>query len=960
MHPSISNLIRKTIYPHLEDANHLSDYPEVVGMRKRLFWFDHSHPEGKADANQPLSTSHTNDFEVEMVAATVSHIVRQGVYSHNQIAVLTPYLGQLHQLRKRLRSSFEIVLGDQDIDELDRQGLEIDVGSTPEIQKKSLGRCLTLATVDNFQGEEAEVIVISLVRSNPDGRCGFLKTSNRINVLLSRAKHGMYIFGNSTTYAQVRMWSEIISMLKAEGNFGTKLPLQCPRHKDRAIEVGSLDDFVRLSPEAGCSTQCQQRLSCGHSCTSPCHSATLHKAVRCLEACPRSKPFCDHACANVCGDPCETKCSAILRGHKLELPCGHTLTSPYCWQAHDPSSVTCAVLIEKTVPGCGHRVKAPCNEDVRKNQYRCNARCDHPLPCGHLCPHRCEQCRSRVDGEVTIEFHPPCTAPCGRKYSNCAHSCSGQCHAGKECLPCQKPCDIQCEHSRCSKKCSEPCAPCAVETCSSACPHSRCTMPCAAPCNWIPCSMRCTELLACGHQCPSLCGEICPQPDYCQVCASGEIKSMIVDMLEMKEYREIDLDTEPCIFPDCMHVLTITSMDGQLGMSDHYDVTENGDINGIKEPGDSTQIKSCPTCRGSLRNLSRYGRLVRSALLEESTRKFITWSHSKSMEFESRLLDEQGRLDNSKITKEILATIGRPGELRIIGQRLQQLLAICEWVGYGRYDSIIRLYNKIAEYVHHVGVEEQPYQRVYDLVQHARRHGTGVGQFPLNPSKLEMRGLLLAGSLLLRCDLLILKDFEALRRQADGKMTTVILDLNATLRDCDELIRLAREKKYVRHEAEGHIYFIQFVGLVRSFYLEKQARTAEELADMDQLKTQGEHHLAEARVLLDNYKGSTAHLVKEFEAAELMLNGFRYVPISVEEKRAIWQAMSKEFLGTGHWYVCLNGHPFTVGECGMPMEQTICPECGAAVGGEDHMNAPGVQRDEEMEALGTATADLRL
>lgn len=53
--------------------------------------------------------------------------------------------------------------------------------------------------MDNFQGEEAKVIVISLVRSNDERKYGFLKTSNRINVLLSRASHGMYIFGNIYT-----------------------------------------------------------------------------------------------------------------------------------------------------------------------------------------------------------------------------------------------------------------------------------------------------------------------------------------------------------------------------------------------------------------------------------------------------------------------------------------------------------------------------------------------------------------------------------------------------------------------------------------------------------------------------------------------------------------------------------------------------------------------------------------
>ncbi|KAI3325376.1 hypothetical protein HD806DRAFT_446443 [Xylariaceae sp. AK1471] len=959
MHPSISRLIRETIYSDLEDAAHLLDYPEVVGMRKRLFWLDHNSPESKADPTQPLTTSHTNDFEVDMVAALVSHLVRQGVYSQDQIAVLTPYLGQLYRLRKRLGSSFEIVLGDRDIEDLDKQGIELDVASPPTIQKKALGKCLTLATIDNFQGEEAAIVVISLVRSNPEGRCGFLKTSNRINVLLSRAKHGMYLLGNSATYAHVPMWSDVIGMLKEDGNFGTKLPLQCPRHKEKAIEIGSLDDFVRLSPEAGCDVQCLQRLSCGHTCTSRCHSMVLHKAVRCLEPCPRSKSFCDHPCPNFCGDPCEEKCSTILKGQKLELPCGHFLTSPRCWQIREPESIKCTALAEKTVPGCGHKVHALCYEDTSKNLFKCMATCDFPLPCGHLCSQSCERCRIRVDGKVTVEFHPPCTAPCGRAYSTCTHSCSKPCHPGEECQPCDKPCEIQCNHSRCGKTCSEPCTPCAVETCCSACPHSQCTMPCAAPCNWTPCSNRCAQTLACGHQCPSLCGEICPEVEYCQICAPEEIKSMVVDMIEMREYREIDLGVEPCIFPDCMHVLTITSMDGQLGMSDHYDIADNGQIKGIKEPADSTQIKSCPTCRGSLRNLSRYGRLVRQALLDESTKKFIAWSHNQVVKFETRLLDEQERLDDPKIGKEILATIGRQGQLHIIGQRIRQLLAIDEWVGYGRYSSVLKLYLEIAGFVHHVAIEEQPYQRVHDLVQHARRRGTGTGQFSLNASKIQNSGLLLAGSLLLRCDLLILTDFVNLRCRANEHLTTIIIDLEAALSDCKELVRLAKKKKYVRHEAEGHIYFVQFVALARQLYREKQTRTSEESNDMDQLMEQGYGHMQKASVLLALYKGSTSHLVKEFEAAKLMLNdSVFYAPISVEEKRAVWLAMSRELLGTGHWYTCQNGHPFTIGECGMPMEETSCPECGAPVGGQHHDIAEGVQHDEDMDALGAATEDL--
>ena len=49
-------------------------------------------------------------------------------------------------------------------------------------------RGVRVTVVDNFQGEENETIVLSLVRSNDDNRIGFLKTDNRICVALSRAK----------------------------------------------------------------------------------------------------------------------------------------------------------------------------------------------------------------------------------------------------------------------------------------------------------------------------------------------------------------------------------------------------------------------------------------------------------------------------------------------------------------------------------------------------------------------------------------------------------------------------------------------------------------------------------------------------------------------------------------------------------------------------------------------------
>lgn len=50
-------------------------------------------------------------------------------------------------------------------------------------------RGVRVTVVDNFQGEENDIILLSLVRSNEENKIGFLRTDNRICVALSRAKY---------------------------------------------------------------------------------------------------------------------------------------------------------------------------------------------------------------------------------------------------------------------------------------------------------------------------------------------------------------------------------------------------------------------------------------------------------------------------------------------------------------------------------------------------------------------------------------------------------------------------------------------------------------------------------------------------------------------------------------------------------------------------------------------------
>lgn len=59
---------------------------------------------------------------------------------------------------------------------------------------------INIQTVDNYQGEENDIVLLSLVRSNDQDQIGFLEITNRVCVALSRAKMGFFLFGNAKCF----------------------------------------------------------------------------------------------------------------------------------------------------------------------------------------------------------------------------------------------------------------------------------------------------------------------------------------------------------------------------------------------------------------------------------------------------------------------------------------------------------------------------------------------------------------------------------------------------------------------------------------------------------------------------------------------------------------------------------------------------------------------------------------
>lgn len=86
---------------------------------------------------------------------------------------------------------------------------------------RTLRRHISVNTVDGFQGQERDVIVISMVRDNDQGTIGFLNDLRRMNVAITRARMKLIIVGNAETLSRHRFYARLIEHIQAHGDFLT-------------------------------------------------------------------------------------------------------------------------------------------------------------------------------------------------------------------------------------------------------------------------------------------------------------------------------------------------------------------------------------------------------------------------------------------------------------------------------------------------------------------------------------------------------------------------------------------------------------------------------------------------------------------------------------------------------------------------------------------------------------------
>ncbi|KAM7184845.1 P-loop containing nucleoside triphosphate hydrolase protein [Naviculisporaceae sp. PSN 640] len=283
MKPEIRRIV-SPFYPDLVDHPEVllkSKRPDVPGMGGRNCWyFDHSWPEA---TNSEMSKY--NETEADMIVRFFAYLVANGT-DPSLITILTFYKGQRKLLLNRLRKEGSMRLP---------------------------GGSFRVSTVDSYQGEENDIVILSLVRSPFSGQpsAGFLADQRRAVVAISRARRGFYVFGNITNLLSAErgcylIWGNIWNGFAEQGRVkrALGLPLICQNHGNETW-VKEVDDWADNA--GGCDQQCNEIRPCGHACTLKCH-ITDHERLPCSVPC-RNTLECGHGCERFCGKVCHCQCN---------------------------------------------------------------------------------------------------------------------------------------------------------------------------------------------------------------------------------------------------------------------------------------------------------------------------------------------------------------------------------------------------------------------------------------------------------------------------------------------------------------------------------------------------------------------------------------------------------------------------------------------------------------------------
>jgi superfamily I DNA and/or RNA helicase len=211
MHQDVCSYISSTFYRGSLRTDAVVARARSAVSRMGLFWLQTRG--GEAQASDPIHKGHHNPEEVRRVVEVYRHLVPREARSSCRVMVMAFYRRQLAHLRRAFAE----------------EGLE---------ESGVPSRGLRILSVDQSQGSEADLVIVSCTRSNADGNLGFLTIRNRLNVAVSRARCRLVVVGDDTTLSQGgAMWQDLIDACQSVRHAADMPHLVWPALDD-ALPVG--------------------------------------------------------------------------------------------------------------------------------------------------------------------------------------------------------------------------------------------------------------------------------------------------------------------------------------------------------------------------------------------------------------------------------------------------------------------------------------------------------------------------------------------------------------------------------------------------------------------------------------------------------------------------------------------------------------------------------------------------
>ena len=367
------------IYPDLQ-TNHdrVKDNKPPPCLEKSVFFWHH-------DSEETKERSVTNEEEAIRAVNLALFLVQQG-YTPNRITILATYRGQRNLIRTKMKAAvtrYNNFLPEQVrhfLQPKDEDGFD-DKGNRKVVAEDTT---VKINTVDMYQGDENDVVIVSLVRSNKRSDIGFLKEMNRRCVAQSRARCGLYFIGDVKMFRDHKTWRALIAKLKKKKCVSEEIGLICRDHPQSPYKVKDGNGMCLQKLINFCEQPCGQDMSCGeHLCPEKCQVIHLHS--HCKARVAFKHQICEHGDTKFCHEEVRfKKCRVSIKFNFQK--CGHQATRE-CWQSE--LSVPC--LLKHFVElSCGHPISKKCHEDVQR--IKCEESCNQKREgCGHVCrgDHKC-------------------------------------------------------------------------------------------------------------------------------------------------------------------------------------------------------------------------------------------------------------------------------------------------------------------------------------------------------------------------------------------------------------------------------------------------------------------------------------------------------------------------------------------------------------------------------------------